>query len=258
MSLVKTVILAAGKGKRMGASVPKPLVPIAGKPMVAHLVETVTKIADEKPIVVVSPAGEPLFKETLRDSVTYALQQEARGTGDAVKASRDFWGDADGIMVLYADHPFLPKEVLEKLISSCTASPNAIHMLTAIVPNYEGEYAKFASWGRIIRDENGNAKDIREAKDASDTEKEIREVNPAMYVFPAAWLRGALDRLTNKNASGEYYLTDVIGLAAQDDLALHTTSTDALSVIGVNTPDDLKDAEAYKNKKTNEIYASHG
>lgn len=252
MSLVKTVILAAGKGKRMGASVPKPLVPIAGKPMVAHLVETVTKIADKKPIVVVSSAGESLFKEALGDSVEYALQQEALGTGDAVKASRDLWGDADGIMVLYADHPFLPKEVLKDLISSFAISPNAIHMLTALVPNYEGEYAKFASWGRIIRDENGNAKDIREAKDALDAEKEICEVNPAMYVFPAAWLRGALDRLTNKNASEEYYLTDVIGLGASDGLKLLTTTTNALAVIGINTPEDLADAERHHCKTTRE------
>lgn len=244
--MVKTVILAAGKGKRMGASVPKPLVPIAGRPMVVHLVETVTSISAEKPIVVISPAGEPLFKEALGDRVEYAIQEEAHGTGDAVKASRDLWGSADGIMVLYADHPFLPKAVLQELIAAFQSAPEAIHLLTATVPNYEGEYAKFASWGRIIRDEGGRAKDIREAKDASDAEREIKEVNPAMYVFPAAWLQGALDRLTNQNASGEYYLTDVIGLAAQDGKMLHTTTTDALAVIGVNTPDDLKDAERYK------------
>lgn len=252
MSLVKTVILAAGKGKRMGASVPKPLVPIAGRPMIAHVVETVTSLGGEKPIVVVSPAGEELFKETLGESVTYAVQHEALGTGDAVKASRDAWGNAEGIMVLYADHPFLPQEVLQELVTAFTATPNAIHMLTAIVPNYEGEYAKFASWGRIVRDEKGNAKDIREAKDATEEERAITEVNPAMYVFPAAWLRGALDRLTNQNASGEYYLTDVIGLAAIDGLELRTTSTDALAVIGVNTPEDLADAERHHKQDTHE------
>lgn len=252
MSVVKTVILAAGKGKRMGALVPKPLVPIAGRPMVAHLVETVTKISQERPIVVVSPAGEQLFKETLGDAVTYAVQQEALGTGDAVKVSRDLWGNADGIMVLYADHPFLPKKVLEELIASFESSPSAIHMLTALVPGYEGEYAKFASWGRIIRDEQGNARGIREAKDASDAEREIREVNPAMYVFPAAWLHSALNRLTNTNASGEYYLTDVVSLAAKDGLSLHTTSTDALAVIGVNTPEDLKDAERHHGGTSHE------
>lgn len=248
MKVVKTVILAAGKGKRMGAAVPKPLVPIAGRPMVAHLVETVTKIGEEKPIVVVSPAGEELFREALGDSVVYAVQQEALGTGDAVKASRDLWGGAEGVMVLYADHPFLPKEVLEELVAAFSVAPHAVHMLTATVPNYEGEYAKFAPWGRIIRDTSGNAKDIREAKDASEEERSICEVNPAMYVFPAAWLKTALNRLTNENASGEYYLTDVIGLAAQDGIELKTTSTDALSVIGVNTPQDLKDAELHHQK----------
>lgn len=246
MSLVKTVILAAGKGKRMGASVPKPLVQIAGRPMVAHLVETVTQISNEKPIVVISPSGEMLFKEALRECVAYAMQHEALGTGDAVKASRELWNGAQGIMVLYADHPFLPKKVLESLMDSFARAPLDIHMLTAIVPHFHDDYAKFASWGRIVRDEKGSAKEIREAKDASENERAIRELNPAMYIFPAAWLSDALDRLRNDNASGEYYLTDVIGLATQDGLRLHTTQTDALSVIGVNTPEDLKDAEAYK------------
>ncbi len=246
MSLVKTVILAAGKGKRMGASVPKPLVSIAGRPMVAHLVETITEIANKKPIVVVSPAGEALFKDALGESVAYAVQQEALGTGDAAKASRDLWEDADGIMVLYADHPFLPKAVLKSPTASFEAQPNDIHMLTAVVPNFEGEYAKFASWGRIIRNEKGDAKEIREAKDATEDERGIKELNPAMYIFPKHWLSTALDRLKNNNASGEYYLTDVIGLATQDGLALHATQTDARSVIGINTPEDLKDAEEYK------------
>lgn len=248
MFLIKTVILAAGKGKRMGASVPKPLVPIAGKPMVEHLVDTVCSLQQqEKPIVVVSPSGEEMFREVLKDRVAYAVQHEALGTGDAVKASRAQWGGADSVMVLYADHPFLPQQVLQELTEACVQEPRAIHMLTATVPNYEGDYAKFASWGRIIRNAHGEPQDIREVKDATPEEREIHEVNPAMYVFPATWLGSALDRLTNVNASGEYYLTDVIGLAAHDGLHLRTTTTDARAVIGVNTPEDLVDAERQRH-----------
>ncbi|MEK9156862.1 MAG: NTP transferase domain-containing protein [Patescibacteria group bacterium] len=244
MSLVKTVILAAGKGKRMGASVPKPLVPIAGKPMVEHLVETVSSLQDMgKPIVVVSPSGEPLFREVLGDRVEYAVQQEALGTGDAVKASRSVWGNAQGIMVLNADHPFLPKEVLHELVEACIAEPKAVHMLTATVPSYEGEYQGFKTWGRILRGVDGHVADIREAKDATADELLLQELNPAMYIFPAEWLAGALDGLTNTNASGEYYLTDVVHMASEQGLRLLTTTADALSVIGVNTPEELLVAE---------------
>ncbi|NBX49479.1 hypothetical protein EBT25_05955 [bacterium] len=247
MSLVKTVILAAGKGKRMGLSVPKPLVPIAGKPMVQHLVETITDLSEQKkPIVVVSPSGEVLFREVLGERVEYALQQEALGTGDAVKASRNLWEDADGIMVLNADHPFLPKQVLQELIEAFRIEPTAVHMLTARVPSYEGEYQGFKSWGRILRDKEGRVSDIREAKDASPEELAIQEINPAMYIFPATWLAEALEKLTNKNASGEYYLTDVVHISFEEGLKLLTTTADALSVIGVNTPEELAIAERYK------------
>lgn len=248
MSLVKTVILAAGKGKRMGASVPKPLVPIAGKPMVEHLVETVCSLQDmEKPIVVVSPSGEEMFRAALQDRVVYAVQQEALGTGDAVKASQGAWGDAQGIMVLNADHPFLPKEVLHELAEAFIAEPGAVHMLTATVPSYEGEYAGFASWGRILRGTDGRVADIREVKDATAEELLLQEINPAMYVFPAQWLARALDSLTNVNASSEYYLTDVVHMASEQGLQLLTTTTDALSVIGVNTPEELVIAERQKH-----------
>lgn len=248
MSLVKTVILAAGKGKRMGASVPKPLVPIAGKPMVEHLVETVCSLQDmEKPIVVVSPSGEEMFREVLKDRVVYAVQQEALGTGDAVKASRSAWGDAQGIMVLYADHPFLPKEVLSDLVNAFIAEPKAVHMLTATVPAFEGEYTPFTSWAKILRDEEGVVLGIREKKDASAEEAEILEVNPGMYIFPADWLATALDAITNENANGEYYLTDVIRMAIEQGIPLLSTVTDALAVIGVNTQEDLAVAERQKH-----------
>lgn len=244
MSLIKTVILAAGKGKRMGASMPKPLVSILGKPMVEHLVETVSSLQDmSKPIVVISPSGEPLFREVLGDRVEYAVQQEALGTGDAVKASRGAWGEAQGIMVLYADHPFLPKQVLHELVEAFLAEPKAIHMLTATVPAFEGEYAPFISWAKIIRDEKGVVLGIREKKDASAEEVNILEVNPGMYIFPANWLATSLDAITNENANGEYYLTDVIRMAVEQGIPLLSTVTDALAVIGVNTQEDLVIAE---------------
>ncbi len=248
MSNVRVVILAAGKGKRMGSSIPKPLLPILGKPIIAHMIETLRDVVESKPIVVVSPEGEPQFRQILGDVVEYAVQEEARGTGDAVRAAKELYQDADGVMVLYGDHPFLPAEVLKNLVQIFNKDPQAMVMLTARVPNFEGNYANFITWGRILYDANGKVLGVRESKDTTEEEKQIREVNPGMYVFPRAWLDEALPRLKNENASQEYYLTDLLPLACADGLMIKTLATDALHVIGVNTPEELRRAEALQHE----------
>ncbi len=246
MSSIQVVILAAGKGKRMGASVPKPLVVIDGKPMISHLLATVGYVfSHPKPIAVISPYTQELFHEALGDAARFAYQDEPLGTGDAVKASKGLWDDADGILVLYADHPFLPKEALEQLRSAFFEHPEDIHLLTARVENFSGDAKVFSSWGRILRNSMGDVVGIREVKDASEEERKITEVNPSLFLFPATWLSKALDALTHNNASGEYYLTDVIAQAFRDGIALRAQSIPAFQVLGVNTPEDLLLAEKY-------------
>lgn len=244
-SNVQVVILAAGQGKRMGASIPKPLVPVLGKPMIRHLIETLKGVTEMKPVVVVSPAGKPLFEAALGNAAEYVIQDPPQGTGDAVRAAQPAC-TAGGIMVLYGDHPFLPERVLNELVAMHDAHPDALVMLTATVPSYEGPYANFMSWGRILRDAEGNVTGIRESKDQSDEEKKICEVNPGMYVFPSAWLWNALSRLKNTNASSEYYVVDLLLIAREDGVEIVTASTDALDVLGINTPEELKRAEEIK------------
>lgn len=246
MQSTQVVILAAGKGKRMGGSVPKPLVSISGKPMLAHLLETLQKAEiDPKPIVVVNPDYEELFKETLHADVVFAHQAEQLGTGHAVMSALPFVREsATHVMVLYGDHPFLSDEILRSLPSMAKVNPEALVMLTAKVPNFTDKYAGFLSWGRIIRGEDGRVVAIREAKDATEDEKGLTELNPAIYCFPLSLLRRALPQLSNANASSEYYLTDVISFAMREGTEIVTRSVDALEVIGVNTPDELKIAES--------------
>lgn len=246
MQSTQVVILAAGKGKRMGGSVPKPLVSISGKPMLAHLLENLQKSAiDPKPIVVVHPDYQELFQKALHADVVFAHQIEQLGTGHAVMSALPVVREgATHVMVLYGDHPFLSPEILGSLPKMAQINPEALVMLTAKVPNFIDKYAGFVSWGRIVRDANDKVVAIREAKDATEEERALTELNPAIYCFPLSLLRRALPQLSNANASGEYYLTDVIAFAMREGTEIVTRSVDALEVIGVNTPDELKMAES--------------
>lgn len=244
MSDTKVVILAAGKGTRMKAEVPKPLVVIAGKPMIGHLLDRVEEAGiDTRPAVVVSPDGLELFQAALGDRVDYVLQTEQLGTGHALKTVRSVCEGANNVLVLYGDHPFIEARVMHQLVALAAQNPQALVMLTATVPNFEGDYAGFMRWGRVLRNVDDQVTALREYKDASEAEREIKELNPAIYVFPSPWVWENLDLITNQNAGGEYYLTDLVARARDTGRAIVTATVDAMQVIGINTPEELKRAE---------------
>jgi bifunctional UDP-N-acetylglucosamine pyrophosphorylase / glucosamine-1-phosphate N-acetyltransferase len=251
MSDTKVVILAAGKGTRMKADVPKPLVKIAGKPMLEHLVERVEAAeVNGKPVVVISPSNLDLFKAVLEDRVDYVLQAEQNGTGHALKVAREACGDVGHLLVLYGDHPFVPTEVIRKLSALASEHPQDLVMLTAEVPNFEGSYEAFVSWAKVLRDDEGEVIGLRERKDASMEEQTLRELNPGIYVFPAKWTWDNLELISNNNASGEYYLTDLVARAKDSGMKIVTDTVDALQVMGVNTPEELQRAEQAFLKNT--------
>jgi bifunctional UDP-N-acetylglucosamine pyrophosphorylase / glucosamine-1-phosphate N-acetyltransferase len=244
MPTTRVVILAAGKGTRMKSDIPKPLIPVAGEPMVTRLIRSVKESGiDEQPIVVVGAWSEAMFREALGDSVDYAVQVEILGTGHAVRVAKDIAGDAERIVVLYGDHPFLSPSVIQSIAELQETNPGAFVMLTSTVPNFEGDFQTFVRWGRILRDGNGAVTAIREAKDATPEELAITEVNPSIFAFPAAWAWDRLERLKNANASGEYYLTDLVSAAMEDGMSIVTASADPLDVIGINSPEELARAE---------------
>ncbi len=244
MPNTRVIILAAGKGTRMKSEIPKPLIPVEGEPMVTRLIRSVKESGvDARPIVVVGAWSEALFREALGDSVDYAVQVEILGTGHAVRAAKDVAGDAERVVVLYGDHPFLSPSVIRSIVDLQETNPGAFVMLTSTVPNFEGDFQTFARWGRILRDTSGAVTAIREAKDATPDELAITEVNPAIFAFPAAWAWDRLERLKNANASGEYYLTDLVSAAMEDGLPIVTASADPLDVIGINSPEELARAE---------------
>lgn len=240
----RVIILAAGKGKRMGSAIPKPLLPIAGRPMIEHLFDSVVDSGiDKRPIVVVAPDALEQFREVLDDRCEYVVQAEQKGTGHAVLVAEDAAHDADNIIVLYGDHPFLSPDIIRTLAELQKENSAVIAMLTIKVPNFDGDYATFKNWGRIIRDENKDLVASHEAKDATPEELEITELNPCIYSFRGDWLWEHLPRLGSNNAAGEIYLTDLIAMAVEEGHAVVTAPAEPFEVVGVNTQEELKTAE---------------
>lgn len=249
MNDTKVVILAAGQGKRMGASVPKPLVPIAGKPMISHLLDRVKASGlDAKPVVIVSVDGQAAFEAEFGDSVHFAVQLQQNGTGDALRYAEEACRGASRIIVLYGDHPFIGADVLKQLADLSSTNPGDVVMLTAQVPNFEGDYVVFTKWAKVIR-ENGQVSTLREFKDCSSSELEITEVNPGIYAFPVPWVFDRLKDVKNENAAAEYYLTDLIALAMKEGKKIVTAPVEPFQVVGINTPEELKKAEEIITKR---------
>lgn len=237
--------MAAGKGKRMGGDVPKPLVEIAGQPMVRHLLDSVKDSGlDSRPIIIVAPDNLKQFHEVCNSQeCEYCLQEEQLGTGHAVMSAKDVAQGADNLIVLYGDHPFISAEKIQELNDLHKSRGAVISMITSKVPNFQGKYAHFERWGRIIRDASKRVVAIREAKDATVAELEITEINPALFAFNAEWLWEHLPEIKNKNASGEYYLTDLIEMAIEEGYEIVTAPAAPLEVVGVNSREELEAAE---------------
>ena len=194
------VILAAGKGTRMRSSLPKVLHPVAGRPMVAHVIETAHSLGAQRIHLVYGHGGELLQQRIAEPRLDWVLQAEQLGTGHAVAQATPAIPDDARVLVLYGDTPLITQATLEKLLA---AQPTGgIGLLTVNLDNPTG-------YGRILR-RDGEVVGIVEQKDASVEQLAIREVNTGVLVAPAGQLKRWLAGLTNSNAQGEYYLTDVI------------------------------------------------
>lgn len=243
----KIIILAAGKGTRMGADLPKVLVPMSGKPMLEHLLRAVKESGvDNEPVIVVSPDNIEVIKKCLKDyNCAYAVQKEQLGTGHAVSCAKDLIGQADEVICFYGDHPLVKPETIKNIADS---HKGIITIATTTVPNYEDWRRGFYHWGRIIRFKN-QIEAIIEFKDATEEVKNITEINPAFYSFNNKWLWENIKELKNKNAQKEYYLTDLINLAFRQKNKIHSISIKPEEAIGVNTLDELAVAEKLMNSK---------
>lgn len=243
MEKFRIVILAAGKGKRMNLDLPKTLIPIFGKPILQRLMESVdASKVDGVPVVVVGHEREKVC-ESFQGNCEYVIQEEQLGTGHAVMCCQRAVENAENVIVLYGDHPFISAQTIRKLAELHTNSRGVMTMMTTVVPSFGDWYSVFSHWGRILRDAHGHLLGIRQFKDAMESERDICEVDPALYCFKASWLWENINQLKNFNAQGEYYLTDMLELAVTQKHDVASLQVPPEEAVGVNTPEELEVAE---------------
>ena len=237
---LSVVILAAGKGTRMYSDLPKVLHPIAGKPMVKHVIDTAKQLGAHNIHLVYGHGGDLMQQRLANEPVNWVLQTEQLGTGHAMQQAAPFFADDENILMLYGDAPLITKTTLEKLIA---AKPDkGIALLTVVLDNPTG-------YGRILR-ENGNVVGIVEQKDANAEQLKIQEVNTGVMVSDGASFKKWLTQLDNNNAQGEYYMTDVIALANRDGCQVAAVqAADLMEVEGANNRLQLVALEQYFQQK---------
>lgn len=201
--MIKAVILAAGKGTRMKSDLPKVVHRIEGKCLVDYVVDAAKGAGADEVCLVVGYQAD-VVKETISSKdVAFAMQEEQLGTGHAVKCAADFIGTEGETLILFGDTPLITVETLKRLIAHHRENENAVTVLSAMIDDPTG-------YGRIIRDTEGVFVKSVEHKDATDEEREVREINSGMYIFNTSELSTALEQLTPNNAQGEYYLPDTL------------------------------------------------
>ncbi|PIR96064.1 MAG: hypothetical protein COT92_03065 [Candidatus Doudnabacteria bacterium CG10_big_fil_rev_8_21_14_0_10_42_18] len=239
----QVIILAAGKGSRLKYdNLPKVLVPFKGQVLIKHLLMRIGKIIQNiKPVVVVGFMGDKV-KAVLGNRFEYVKQEEQLGTAHAVKAAKKNI-QAENVLVLYGDMPFISEHSLRRLIRLHHDEEANISMFTASVPNFENEYDCFLNYGRILRSYNKEIIKITEFKDATESEKQIKEINPGIYMFNSEWLWKNIKKIKNKNAQREYYLTDIVEIAIKEKEKIYSLPIEPREIIGINSMEDLLAAE---------------
>ncbi|MBU0531854.1 MAG: NTP transferase domain-containing protein [Candidatus Uhrbacteria bacterium] len=249
MQKIKVVILAAGKGKRMGSDKQKALMEICGKPMIGHLLDAIEESGiGTRPIVVYGHGGQELV-EYVKDRADVVLQAEQLGTGHAVAVTREVVGEADLLLVLYGDSCLVSAETIKKIVAYYESRPAPIIMGVGTVESFEGWQESFKGFGRILRDEHEMITAIREAKDATPEELAVKEVNPAYYVFETKWLWDHIDKIGTENVQGEVYLTDLIKMAVDQGEPVRTYPIPIEECVGCNRPEELEIAEELMKKR---------
>lgn len=246
------VILAAGKGKRMGASIPKVLHPLLGRPIITYILSSLEHFSPEEVIVVVSPEGEEPIRAAIgNETKKYVIQPEARGTADAVKRCRSQISTRR-MMVLCGDVPLIRPQTLSLMMALHQSKGAAATLLTTELPDPSG-------YGRVIRNGDGSVRKIVEHKDATASEKLVREMNSGTYIFETSLLFEMLDKVQPSPATGEYYLTDVISMLVDEGKRVEALKIDdRTEVMGINDQAALKALESILHERILEEWTLRG
>src|SRR3569833_2291899 len=239
---LSVVILAAGQGKRMKSDLPKVLQPVAGRPMLKHVIDAARALEPAATYVVYGHGGDRV-REALKDEkVSWVLQAERLGTGHAVMQAVPGIPDDHLVLVLYGDVPLISKDTLGELLK--LTGPKQVGLLTMVVPDPTG-------YGRVVRNKRGLVQKVVEQKDASKKELQIQECNTGVLAAPARHLKKWLKKLKNNNSQGEYYLTDVNALAVADKMSVNPlVAPTIVEVLGVNDKAQLSEVEAAYRQRT--------
>lgn len=234
------VILAAGQGTRMRSALPKVLHPVAGKSMLGHVIDTARELKPQAIHVVIGHGAERVRERLLADDLNFVVQAEQLGTGHAVAQALPSI-TAERVLILYGDVPLIELATLERLLQR--VSVDQLALLTVKLTDPTG-------YGRIVRDEQGVVQAIIEHKDATPEQRLIAEGNTGILAVPGARLGDWLGRLSNSNAQGEYYLTDVIAMAVSDGLVVATEQPlHAMEVQGANDRIQLSELERHYQQR---------
>ena len=238
---LSVVILAAGQGKRMKSDLPKVLQPLAGRPLLGHVLDTAAGLEAAATHVVYGHGGERVLQAFKGRDVHWALQAEQHGTGHAAMQAVPQIPDDHLVLILYGDVPLVQLDTLARLVAA--AGPDAVSLLSVMLPDPTG-------YGRIVRDGAGNVVRIVEHKDANAKERAIHESNTGLMCVPAGKLKGWLASLKNDNAQGEYYLTDIVVMAVRSGCQVHAVVAPTVTeVLGVNDKVQLAELEAAYRKQ---------
>ena len=211
---------------------------MGGKPMVEYVIDTAKQLEAKRIILVVGYKWEQTQKLIERYKVEFVVQKEQLGTGHAVLQTKKLLSDFEGaVLILYGDVPLLTQSTINRLMQEHREKRAAVTVLTAILENP-------SAYGRIIRDGNGMVQEIVEVKDASADQKKVKEINTGIYCFDKKALFSVLDKITNHNQQGEYYLTDAIKLLRERNLPVWgMVTTDPTETLGINSPEELQKME---------------
>ncbi|MGB1539668.1 MAG: bifunctional UDP-N-acetylglucosamine diphosphorylase/glucosamine-1-phosphate N-acetyltransferase GlmU [Rickettsiales bacterium] len=238
------VVLAAGKGTRMRSNLPKVLHPLAGKPMLCHVLSTLEAIRPDRTGVVIAPGMDEVrmaARETCRECL-FAVQDSEKigaGTGAAVKAARDMLeGFAGDVLVLFGDTPLITADTLQRMLDALETDSEPVIAVLGMRPQDPAEY------GRLVLNSRHELEEIVEFKDASPVQKEINLCNSGVMAIKGGELLPLLDKLENNNAKGEYYLTDMVKIARSEGRQCAVIEAPEKELLGVNSRDQLAHAEA--------------
>lgn len=245
------LILAAGQGTRIKSDLPKVLHKVCGKEMVNHVIDTLRK-AEINYVNLIIGKGADLVKSKTEDrKVSYSLQEEQLGTGHAVRCALDFLKDKKGtVAVLCGDAPLITEKTIKRLFEEHSLNNNKATLLSSILDDASG-------YGRIIRNGQEVLK-IVEHKDCTEEELKVREMNAGVYCFDIISLLESLEKLSNNNSQGEYYLTDVIGILKEQGEKVGAVVTNFEETMGVNSRAQLAQVEHELRKRINSIHLENG